>query len=89
VCDEDASGCHLALPVLSHLEHVQVSLRVVLAGNAIFAVAEVPLLPFVPEHHAALLAEFCHVSKSLAESLRPEFAGSEWHAAPAASDLRH
>ena len=78
--------------VFVRINEVNVSLRylrVVLAGNAIFAVAEVPLLPFVPEHHAALLAEFCHVSKSLAESLRPEFAGSEWHPAPAGSDLRH
>ncbi len=50
-------------------------LRVAYGGTAIIAVAEVPLVPFVQEHFAAVFEEVCRVGDALSDLLCAEFAG--------------
>ena len=64
-------------------------LRVVLGGTAIIAVTEVPLVPFVQEHFAAVFEEVCRTGHALSDLLSAEFAGGDPLGTRATSKLRH
>lgn len=64
-------------------------LRIVFGGTAIMAVTEVPVVPFVQEHFAAVFQEVCRVGDALSDVLRAEFTGGDRLGLRATSTLQH
>ena len=64
-------------------------LRIVFGGTAIMAVTEVPLVPFVHEHFAAVFEEICRAGDTLSDALRADFADGDPLGMSAISTLQH
>lgn len=63
--------------------------RLVFGGTAIIAIADVPLIPFVQEHFAAVFVEVCRVGGALINVLRTEFADGDTIGASTISMVKH
>lgn len=85
-------GVGSSLELLARINDINMStryLRLVFGGTAIIGVTEVPLVPFVQEHFAALFVEVCRVGDALFDVLSAEFAGCDHLGSSSISTAKH
>lgn len=72
----DVTPCAQVLMRINEINLSTRYLRIVFVGTAIVGVTDVPLVPFVHDHFAAVFDEVCRLGDALSGVLRAEFSGS-------------
>jgi len=85
----DVSPSPALLERINELNEQSRYLRLALRGTTIIGAAEVPLVPFVQEHLAAVFEEVCRAGDAMSDLLCAEFAGRNLFGTGTTSTLEH